>query len=71
MAEQNKPETVTQLFQRAAALAVERDLDLDAFMRGAWQAYVDGRPGLREQLEDQALRQQLDELRAAGQIAKA
>jgi hypothetical protein len=71
VSDQNKPETVTQLLERAAALAVERDLDLDAFMRGAWSAYVDARPGFREQLEEKALRSQIDALRQAGQIAQA
>ena len=71
MPDQNNPETVTQLLERAAALAVERELDLDAFMRGAWAAYVEARPGYREFLEEQALRTRIDALRQAGQIAQA
>jgi hypothetical protein len=47
------------------------DVEVDAFVRGAWAAYLDARPGMRERLEEQQLRAQLDELRKHGQIAQA
>ena len=72
MSDPIKPElTMRELLAKAAAQAVERGLDVDAFMRGAWSAYVEARPGFREYLEEQQLRAQLDALRAAGHIAKA
>ena len=72
MSDPTKPElTLRELLAKAAAQAVERGLDVDAFMRGAWTAYVEARPGFREFLEEQQLRAQLDALRAAGQIAQA
>jgi len=40
-------------------------------MKGAWSAYIDARPGLREQLEEMQLKNQLDELRKAGRIGEA
>ena len=51
--------------------AVGCDVEVDAFVRGAWAAYVDARPGMRERLEEAQLRAQLDELRKSGQIAQA
>ncbi len=65
------PETWNQLLARAAALAVERDLDVDAFMRGAWSAYVEARPGYREYLEEQALETQIEAMRQAGHVGQA
>jgi hypothetical protein len=62
---------VTELLERAAEVCIEHDVDVDAFVRGAWSAYLEARPGMREYLEEQQLRQQLEELRKAGRIASA
>ena len=47
------------------------DVDPDSFVRGAWTAYLQSRPGMREHLEELHLRAQLDELRKEGRIALA
>jgi hypothetical protein len=62
---------VGQLLQRAAALCSEHGVDVDAYMSGAWSAYIEARPGMREQLEEAQLRQQLEELRRLGRIGAA
>ena len=59
------------LLTRAAELCIEHDVDPSSFMRGAWAAYVESRPDLREHLEDLELRQQLAALRAHGAIGQA
>lgn len=56
---------------KAATQAAELNVDLDAFMRGAWQAYMEARPGLREHLEDLELVARIEELRKAGKIGAA
>ena len=56
---------------RAATLAAEGGLSSDAFMAAAWQAYLDSHPGMREQLEDKALRSVLKKLRKRGLVASA
>jgi hypothetical protein len=40
-------------------------------MSSAWTAYLAARPGMREHLEDLALRNQLEEVRKSGRMAKA
>lgn len=55
----------------AARASITDDLSLEDFMRAAWNAYTDARPGLRQYLEDLSLRQQLAELRERGQVADA
>ena len=45
--------------------------DMDSFLRSAWFAYLQARPGMREYLEELQLRQQLERMREAGQIAEA
>jgi hypothetical protein len=62
---------VGQLLARAAELCVDHDIDIDAFVRGAWSAYLEARPGLREYLEEMQLRNQLEELRRTGRMAQA
>jgi hypothetical protein len=62
---------VGQLLTQAAMLCVEHDVDLDAFMKGAWSAYVETRPGMRDFLEEMHLRDQLEELRKAGRMGEA
>jgi hypothetical protein len=60
-----------ELLAAAAALGVENDMELEAWMRSAWTAYVEARPGYREFLEETHLRQQLEELREAGRVGRA
>ncbi len=64
-------DAVGDLLAQAAALCVEHGLDVDSFMRGAWSAYVEARPGLRDYLEELQLRQQLDEIRKLGRMGEA
>ena len=62
---------VGDLLAQAAILCVEHGLDVDTFMKGAWSAYVEARPGLREHLEELELREQIDELRKSGRVGEA
>ena len=62
---------IGDLLAQAALLCVEHGLDVDVFMKNAWSAYVEARPGLREYLEELQLRNQLEELREAGLMGKA
>jgi hypothetical protein len=62
---------VGELLARAAVECVHQGLGVEAFMARAWAAYVEARPGMREQLEDLQLRAQLEELRALDKIGKA
>jgi hypothetical protein len=62
---------VGELLAQAANLCVEHDLDVETFMKGAWSAYVEARPGMREYLEEMALLNQLEELRKAGRLGQA
>jgi hypothetical protein len=62
---------VSQLLSQAAALCVEHGVDVDGYMSGAWAAYVEARPGMRDHLEEMRLRDQLDELRKAGRLGSA
>jgi hypothetical protein len=62
---------VGRLLTQAAELCVQEGVDVDSFMKGAWSAYVETRPGLREHLEEMQLRDQLDEIRKLGRMAEA
>ncbi len=62
---------VGDLLSQAATLSVEHGLDVDTFLTGAWSAYLEARPGLREYLEDLRIRNQLDELRKQGRLGAA
>lgn len=62
---------VSQLLTQAAILCIQHGLDVDAYMSGAWAAYVEARPGMRSQLEEMHLRDQLEELRKLGRIGQA
>ena len=62
---------VGRLLSRAAALCVEQGVDVDNFMKAAWSVYIEARPGMREQLEDMQLREQLDGIRKAGRMGQA
>jgi hypothetical protein len=59
------------LLAQAAALGARHGIEADAFMQGAWAAFIDARPGLREQLEEMHLKTQLDELRKQGRLGEA
>ncbi len=62
---------VGELLAHAAALCVQHGVDVDHFMKGAWSAYVEARPDMREHLEEMQLRDQLEELRKLGRLAEA
>lgn len=62
---------VGDLLAQAAMLCVQHGLDVDTFMKGAWSAYIEARPGLRDYLEEMQLRNQLDEIRKLGRMGEA
>ena len=62
---------VGQFLTQAAELCVEHGVDLEGFMKGAWSAYVETRPGMRDYLEEMQLREQLDEMRKLGHMGQA
>ena len=64
-------EQVEHLLLHAAELSARGGLDPDAFMRVAWDACLQARPGLREEIEDKELRSQLKKLRKRGLVASA
>jgi hypothetical protein len=64
-------ESTREQLAGAARASVDAHLSLEDFMRAAWAAYTEARPGLRAYLEEQAVRAQLDELRERGQVAQA
>ena len=59
------------LLRKAAALAVENGVSIDTFADAAWQAILDAKPGLREELEERALVARLGELRQRGLVPSA
>ena len=68
----DQPEAkLEQVFEQAAQISVEKDVDLEEFMSAAWEAYVDARPGYRDHLELQHTIERLAELRRAGKLAEA
>jgi hypothetical protein len=62
---------VSELLARAARLSAEHGVDVDPFVRGAYSAYLDARPGMREWLEEKQLRETLDEMRKVGRMPTA
>lgn len=62
---------VSELLSRAAELSVQHGVDVEPFVGSAYTAYVDARPGMRELLEELQLRETLEQMRDAGQIASA
>ena len=64
-------DTVETLLARAAKLASHEDTSSEDFMSAAWDAFLATHPGMREQLEDKALRTELRKLRKQGRIALA
>jgi hypothetical protein len=69
--EPNQLERLDLHLQSAALAAASVGINLDEFLRQAWSAYVDARPGLREHLADTQLAHQIQELRAAGKVGLA
>jgi hypothetical protein len=59
-------EEVSELLSRAAELCVEHDVDVDPFVRGAYSAYLEAHPGMREELAERELQRQLAEMRRQG-----
>ncbi|HEU0032800.1 MAG TPA: hypothetical protein VFQ53_19345 [Kofleriaceae bacterium] len=62
---------VEALLDKAAELAAQHGIESDDFMRAAWGAFLDARPGLREEIEDKQLRAELRKLRKRGLVAAA
>ena len=62
---------VGDLLAQAAILCVANGLDVDTFMKGAWSAYVEARPGLKDYIEEMQLRNQLEEIRKLGRMGEA
>jgi len=62
---------IGRLLTQAAAICVEQGIDVDAFMKAAWSAYVESRPGMRAYLEEMQLRDQLEEIRKLGRMGQA
>ena len=56
---------------RAADLSARQDVPKEEFMAAAWNAYLEARPGLREELEIRELKSQLKKLRKQGLLALA
>jgi hypothetical protein len=70
MSSTNRDDTES-LLRRAAESAASEGLPSDEFVTAAWQAYLAAHPGMREELEDKALRSELKKLRKRGLIASA
>ena len=64
-------DTYEQQLAATARIAVENGVDLDEFMKAAWVAYVESRPGLRAHLEQLQMLQELEMLRNAGRVGQA
>lgn len=62
---------VSELLARAAELCVEHEVDVDPFVRGAYSAYLEARPRLREELQELALKHQLEQMRKQGRMPSA
>ncbi|HEU4610860.1 MAG TPA: hypothetical protein VFS15_02240 [Kofleriaceae bacterium] len=62
---------IAALLEQAAQLAAANGVEGGAFKRAAWSAYLDARPGLRQELEDRQLRAQLRKLRKRGLVGSA
>lgn len=60
-----------QLLERAADVGAKHDVDVDSFMRAAWAAYLESRPGMREQIEELQMREQLEAIRRSGRMGQA
>lgn len=73
MAMETDIESRKAAFQELLALAASAagDADLDSFMRAAWTAFVEARPGLRERLEELRFLAELETLREQGRVPEA
>lgn len=60
-----------ELLGAAAEAAAHNGIELDAFMSAAWAAFMEARPGLREQIEHIQLVAQLESMRQAGKLGQA
>jgi len=71
----NEPKTISELaasWQSLLTQAARRsDVDADTFIRGAYAAYLEAHPGMKEHLKDLQLVQQLEELRSRGLMGEA
>lgn len=59
------------LLLRAAKLAADHGVPVETFVQAAWSAYLDARPGLREELATKELVDELRELRRRGKVGTA
>ncbi len=59
------------LLAKAAIMCVDHEIDIDTFMKGAWSAYVEARPGMREHLDEIQLIGQMAHARKQGRMGKA
>ena len=62
---------LAMLLEQAASLAAANGLEGEVFKRAAWNAFLDAKPGLRQQLEDKQLRAELRKLRKRGLVGSA
>jgi hypothetical protein len=62
---------VSELLARAAKLSADNGGEMDPFVTGAADAYLEARPGMREYLEEMQLRETLQKMRERGRIATA
>lgn len=62
---------LADLLDKAAKVAAANGIEGDVFKRAAWNAYLDARPGLRQELENKQLRSQLRKLRKRGLVGSA
>ena len=69
--QKNWQQALGDLLAQAVSLCVEHDVDPDAFMKGAWSAYLEQHPGMREQIEQIQLLGQLEAIRKAGRMGQA
>ncbi len=65
------PVALQDALTHAAHVATRAGVTLDEFMRAAWSAFVDSRPGLRQRIETEQLISQLETLRARGAVGRA
>ena len=65
------PELLTTWEELLAEAAAHAEVDLEAFIHGAWAAYLAAHPGMREHLAELQLRADLDQLRKEGRMALA
>jgi len=68
---QNPAEEILRHLRLAAQLSETVGVDKDAFMAAAWSAFLESRPGLREELAERELAAQLEILRDRGMIGEA